>query len=167
MQKSQFKKIYTYDWFCGPGSHLNIFVANILKNLAKIYFSKSTIFSVFCLYANVKLKAKSWNCLPEYFQLKLAANDFTGFWDYCDFHNTAIFRLIIRTDRDLRFIHLLWWLLFKCRQVNMKRTSISLCSIYKASFGLGRHRIYFMIIWTTVMMLFFMWTWLIGLLVTL
>lgn len=39
--------------------------------------------------------------------------------------------------------------------MNKKRTSISLCSIYKASFALGRHRIYFMIVWTTVMMLFY------------
>ncbi len=56
---------------------------------------------MFCLYANVKLKAKSWNHLPEFFQLKLAANDFTVFWDYRDFHNTVSFRLIIATDREL------------------------------------------------------------------
>ncbi len=25
MYKSQFLKMYTYDWFCGPGSHLFLF----------------------------------------------------------------------------------------------------------------------------------------------
>ncbi len=32
MYKSQFWKIYPYDWFCGPGSHI------INKYITKMYF---------------------------------------------------------------------------------------------------------------------------------
>ncbi len=102
-----------------------------------------------------KIESKILKLLTWLFSAKISSKWFYRVLRLLWFSYTKIFRLIIMIDRELRFIHLLWWLLFKCRQVNMKRTYISLCSIYKASFGLGRHSIYFMIIWTTVMMFFY------------
>ncbi len=32
--KSQFREIDPYDWFCGPGSHFNVYLKRLLNHIS-------------------------------------------------------------------------------------------------------------------------------------
>ncbi len=70
MHKSQLQKMYPYDWFCAPGSHLRItliLVADIsgwtLTGLKQLRFTWFSINLIYLFFKSVSLKSDFFWCL--------------------------------------------------------------------------------------------------------